>query len=110
LCDLCAGAAGPEKTIVGPPNGSNLYASANGSIAGNDPHNPFIGQSATFTLAIPGITSTTTVTNAIFSFGTTEGSNVPGRPPQVVPEPATAALLGGGLIALAWILRRRKAS
>ncbi len=78
LCDLCAGAAGPEKTIVGAPNGSNLYASANSSIAGNDPHNPFIGQSATFTLAIPGVTSATTVTNAIFSFGTTEGTNVPG--------------------------------
>jgi hypothetical protein len=109
LCDLCVGGQ-PINTIVGPPNGSDLYLSANGSIAGSGPHNPFIGQSATFTLAIPGITSTTTVTNAIFSFGTTEGSNVPGRPPQVVPEPATAALLGGGLIALAWILRRRKAS
>lgn len=27
-----------------------------------------------------------------------------------VPEPATGALLGGGLLALAWVLRRRKAS
>ncbi|RPI16937.1 MAG: PEP-CTERM sorting domain-containing protein [Acidobacteriales bacterium] len=112
LCDLCDAAANtPAYTIIGPPNGSNLYASANSSIAGNGPHNPFIGQSATFTLAIPGITSTTTVTNAIFSFGTSEGNNVPGGgPPQEIPEPGTAALLGGGLIALAWVLRRRKAS
>lgn len=29
---------------------------------------------------------------------------------QPIPEPATAALIGGGLIALAWTLRRRKAS
>jgi len=33
-----------------------------------------------------------------------------GGPPQEIPEPGTAALLGGGLIALAWFLRRRKAS
>lgn len=33
-----------------------------------------------------------------------------GVPPQETPEPATSALLGGGLIALAWALRRRKAS
>jgi hypothetical protein len=31
-----------------------------------------------------------------------------GGPPQEIPEPATTALLGGGLIALAWALRRRK--
>ncbi len=30
--------------------------------------------------------------------------------PQEIPEPATAALLGGGLLLFAWALRRRKAS
>jgi hypothetical protein len=32
-----------------------------------------------------------------------------GGPPQEVPEPATTALLGSGLILLAWALRRRRA-
>ena len=38
--------------------------------------------------------------------GTWEGG---GGPPQEVPEPATTALLGSGLILLAWALRRRRA-
>ena len=33
-----------------------------------------------------------------------------GGPPQEFPEPATAGLLGGGLLLLAWILRRRRVS
>ncbi len=31
-----------------------------------------------------------------------------GGPPEEVPEPATCALVGGGLILLAWVARRRK--
>ena len=33
-----------------------------------------------------------------------------GGPSEEVPEPATAALLGGGLVALAWAARRRRSS
>ena len=39
---------GPEHTIIGP----GPYTNANGSIAGNNPHNPFINQAATFTMAV----------------------------------------------------------
>jgi len=39
--------------------------------------------------------------------GIWEGCAVPS---QEAPEPATTALLGGGLVALAWILRRRRAA
>ena len=31
-----------------------------------------------------------------------------GTPPEEIPEPATTALMGGGLLALAWVLRRRR--
>jgi hypothetical protein len=47
---LAGGGAGPAHLIVGPPDGGNVYTAANGSIAGNGPHNPFLNQSASFTI------------------------------------------------------------
>ena len=49
-------------------------------------------------------------------YGTGDGAesftvaSLAGEGPQEIPEPGTAALLGAGLIALAWTLRRRRAS
>jgi hypothetical protein len=83
----------PAHTILGAPDGSGVYSSANSSIAGNDPHNPFINQTATWTLAITGITANTLVTSATFSFGTQSGDNVPGIP-GVPDGGSTIAFLG----------------
>ena len=109
LLNVLGTPVGPAHTIVGPPNGSNLYASANDSIAHTGgPHNPFIDQSATFTLSMVGVTSDTTVTAATFSFGTTAGDNVPGTsrvPPNSIPEPASLLLMGGGVVLLGSIRR-----
>jgi hypothetical protein len=61
---------------------------------------------ATFTITGSGITASTTVTSATFSFGTTGGVNVPGQ----VPEPSALALslVGIGLVgAVAYRSRRR---
>lgn len=104
LNDLAAGAAGPSHLIIGP----GPYTSANGSIAGNGPHNPFLNGSATFTLNITGVTADTTVSNVVFSFGTTSGDNVPGGsgPNTTIPEPVSLSLVGGGLLALG-LLRKR---
>jgi hypothetical protein len=100
---LAAGGAGPEHTILGAPGAGGTYSNANGSIAGNDPHNPFLNQSATFTLNITGVTASTNVSNVLFSFGTVSGNNVPGGG---VPEPLSLSLVGSGLLALG-LLRKR---
>ncbi len=98
---------GPAHTLIGGPDGSNLYSNANGSIAGNGPHNPFITGTATFDLQVLGVTTLSLVNSATFSFGTTEGNNVPGIRSRV-PEPSTFLLLVSGLSivgAMGW--RRR---
>ena len=115
LLNVLGTATAPAHTIVGPPNGSGFYASANNSIAGNAPHNPFIGEFATFTLSIPGVTDATTIAAATFSFGTSEGNDVPGVPPNEIPqteapEPASLLLIGGGLVLLGSIRRLRTRS
>jgi hypothetical protein len=101
------GFIGPAHLIIGPSGAGSVYSNANGSIAGNGPHNPFLNQSATFNITVAGVTAATTVTSATFSFGTVAGVNVPGTPgTPSVPEPISSALVGTGLIGL-FFLRRR---
>jgi len=111
------GFIGPAGLIIGAPGGPT-YSNANGSIAGNGPHNPFIDQSATFQITVAGVTTSTTVTSATFSFGTTAGVDVTGcvvgtvncgASTSTVPEPISLALTGSGLLGL-YFIRRRSAS
>ena len=92
-------AIGPAHLIIGGPDiNSNVYSNANGSIAGNGPHNPFLAENATFFITDRGITADTQVSNVVFSFGTEAGTNVPANTPD---SGATVALLGLALMGLA---------
>jgi len=98
LNDLAGpGHAGPAHTIIGAPDAFGVYSHANPSIAGNGPHNPFLNQTATFTVSIAGVTSATKITSATFSFGTAAGNNVTGA---AVPEPGSIVLCGIGMAGL----------
>jgi PEP-CTERM motif len=105
VCVICAfgisSPAGPDQTIIG-GTGSGAYANANGSIAGNDPHNPFLVGTTTFTLIVPGVTVNSVFSNVVIQFGTTA------TPPTTVPEPTSMFLLGSGLVGLAARFRRKR--
>jgi hypothetical protein len=106
------GSSGPDQTIIGQPDASGVYSNANGSIAKNAPHNPFVQYRAVLTYLIPGATDHSKVESFAFLFGTgpervsvqLDRSNDPGH----VPEPASMALLGGGLSLMAIVGRRRR--
>jgi len=107
--DVLGTPIGPAHLIIGPPDASNKYSNANGSIAGNNAHNPFL-TGAEFTISIPTLTSQDNVTSATFSFGTTAGQNlVPGVPQIIntIPDGGTTVLLlGAGLSGLGLVRRK----
>jgi hypothetical protein len=107
---LAAGGAGPAHLIIGPPGAGGTYSNANGSIAGNGPHNPLLNQSATFTIFGTLSNDSTRITGVTFSFGTTSGVEIQGVPLVAVPEPGSIALLATATGTLAGYFgwRRRK--
>jgi hypothetical protein len=113
----------PDRLIIGPPDGSNLYSNANPSTK-----NPVVLNSAIFTIAIPGVTSLSSilddVSNVYIMFGT---SNDPfdlvltscidcrddAPPPGATPLPAALPLFasGGALLGfLGWRRKRKSAA
>jgi hypothetical protein len=109
MLDVLGTPTAPSHLIIGPPGTGGTYSNANGSIAGNGPHNPFLNQTATFTVAGAGITADTTVTAATFSFGTTEGANLVPGVPAPTPEPRTTGIIVIAIGLIGLLQYRKKA-
>jgi PEP-CTERM motif len=103
------GDGAPNHLIIGPDNadgfvGAGTYSAANGSITKN--HNPSDLGSATFDISIPGVTTTSTLSNVVFQFGTAGTVTVTAQK-SAIPEPQTIAMLGFALAGLGLIRRRQ---
>ena len=104
-CVICAfgisSPAGPDQTLIG-GTGTGTYANANGSIAGNDPHNPMLVGTLTLVLSVPGVTVNSTFSNVVIQFGTTA------TPPEIiVPDGgSTLGLLGLAMLGIGYLRRR----
>ncbi len=107
------GSSNPDHVLIGAPNGSNVYGNANGSIRNNGPHNPFVKEQITLVYNISGLTSTSNFSSFRIAFGTgptwfdIPSDRIPPNEVPDVPEPATYAMMGGALIGLVF-LRRKK--
>jgi hypothetical protein len=117
LCAVCgAGVTAPEQPalgVLGPGSGSGStpYSTANASITGNAPHNPFYLNSVTFSFVGASIDAETHAESVYFSYGTQFGTELHGGDPRSpVPEPMTILLTGGALVGLVALTRCRRRS
>ncbi len=104
------GGGNPGDSILGPET-SGEYPDANGSIAGNGAHNPFVNETATFTFDLTGFTGQNidSILSAVqIGFGTA-GTDYVSATLVPMPEPGSIMLCLGGLGLLAAGIRRRRA-
>ena len=94
----------PDEAILGPATSGLTYTGANASITGGGSHQPFIMETATFTLTLSG--------NLPVGFcicpDVTFFFNTDGTPLTNVPEPMSMFLFGTGLLGVGAAIRRRR--
>ncbi len=70
------------------------YSGANDSVTGNPGHNPYVYETATFQISVPGLQEDAAISDVVFWFGTDfQGSATPddpNPPTGIVPLPASA--------------------
>jgi hypothetical protein len=123
FCTVCASGGGNKEMIIGAPNASNVYASANNSIAKTTgPHNPFIiGGGGTYggnlanldtapswVISVPTMTAATTVSSVVFGFGSAYGIVSYEEDDFTTPEPGPMISAFAGLSLIAVHGRKRR--
>jgi hypothetical protein len=107
LMEALGGGQPSQMILPSVPNGGT-YPNSNASITNFNPST--IGPGS-FVLDFMGVTASTTITAAMFSFGTGPDHTLPGVAippgPPLVPEPTSLVLLGTALAAFG-LYRRRK--
>ena len=98
----------PDELILGVPTGNApngvVYGNANASIANSGPHQPFVVQSANFSVTLGiNLPAGFEIRNVQMYFGTDADTLV-----SETPEPASIVLLGTGLLGIAAGIRRRR--
>ncbi len=111
---LEVGSNQPQDLVIGPADSTGKYSSANASLAGNGPHNPFLASGAVFTLNDTGnsITDMTGLSGNMKVLYGTGPSSYALNPSQFatmsVPVPGTLPLFIGGTLGLIALRKRRK--
>lgn len=109
LTRVGSGVGQVDYGIIGPPTGS-VYT-ANSSVAGNGPHNPFLFGTATFELTVQGLNNPVvdySITGVTFLYGSGPENPVNGFKTGAVPEPSSVLMGGMALAALAGFSRLRR--
>lgn len=93
----------PDEAILGPATSGLTYTGANNSIIDSGSHQPFVMETATFTLTLSGnLPEGFCICPDVTFFFNTDGT-----PLTNVPEPMSMLLFGTGLLGLGAAVRRR---
>ena len=95
---------GKPTELILPSDGGGGYPDANASIV---VHSADTDGPATFILSLAGVTDSTTISNARFSFGTSPDTSLAGTPVSVTPEPSSMLMFGTGFLAVGFFVRKR---